>query len=121
MVLVYDPYIDRSSHKTIEEEMAAKMPKFKPKRQEPPLDLLTLAVQPPQKTKNSSDSSKELKTREELISEWVAEYMEKKQLLGLHWEQKFSQARKDMLVGGFGAVKECQLEGDYTFNQLSKC
>ena len=87
VVLQYDPYVDRNSYKTIQDR-EAKTPRFRPKEQ--PQENYSTVFCVPQKTRNSSQepqkqTHREYKTRDELIKEWTIEYMQKKNILGVHW------------------------------------
>lgn len=88
IALEYDPFVDKDSCQDSLIENREATPKFKfPQRPQASKGLADVAIKTPLQTKNSSDTvpAKEIKSREELIGQWIAEYMHKKSLMGPHW------------------------------------
>lgn len=69
-------------------------------------------INAPLKTKNSSDTQPREKSQKEIIDEWIVGYMNKRQILGTHWENNLADKQKCFLEIAFQMMKESKLENN---------
>jgi hypothetical protein len=106
LALLTDPIPDRSSCPSDSDSQYVpdSTPRF-PHRAAPDFPL---PIRTPLRTKNSSDSLP-AKTQDELIAEWICGFMQRRRLLGPHWEHRLAAKNQELMEYALGKIKESGL------------